>query len=180
MIKRREQVAFDENDDDVSSIWGQLKSYLRRIQRIWPLRMLDRKWRDQKWCQSDDRKWHHRKSRDFFPCFSPVFFPVFCSCTFNPKKNSHIFFLYFFPPYCFPVLFSHTFSNVATFEIQRFKKSVSCFSRICRYSTGYAPCGIFVQTSPVGLPLEGWGARMRDLKVPKMNLFYPKEDWNVL
>jgi hypothetical protein len=24
--------------------------------------------------------------------------------------------------------------------------------------------------------LEGWGARMRDLKGPKMNLFNPKED----
>jgi hypothetical protein len=55
------------------------------------------------------------------------------------------------------------------FEIQRFKISVSCFSSAC-------PCGIFIQTSPVGLPLYGWGARMRDLKGPKMNLFKAKED----
>jgi hypothetical protein len=40
----------------------------------------------------------------------------------------------------------------------------------------HVPCGIFIQTSPVGLPLDGWGARMRDLKGPKMNLFKAKED----
>jgi hypothetical protein len=28
--------------------------------------------------------------------------------------------------------------------------------------------------------LEGWGARMRDLMGPTMNLFNLKEDWNVL
>jgi hypothetical protein len=28
----------------------------------------------------------------------------------------------------------------------------------------------------LGLPLDGWGARMRDRKGPKMNLFNPKED----
>jgi hypothetical protein len=33
-----------------------------------------------------------------------------------------------------------------------------------------------IQTSPVGLPLDRWGARMRDLKGPKMNLFNLKED----
>jgi hypothetical protein len=58
-----------------------------------------------------------------------------------------------------------------TFEIQRFKISVSCFS-----STVHVPCGISIQTSPVGLPLEGLGARMRDLKKSKMNLFNLKED----
>jgi hypothetical protein len=66
------------------------------------------------------------------------------------------------------VLFSHIFSNVKAFEIK------------CRYSTVHVPCGISIQTSPVGLPLEGWGARMRGLKGPKIYLFNPKEDWNVL
>jgi predicted RNA-binding Zn ribbon-like protein len=53
-------------------------------------------------------------------------------------------------------------TKVATFEIQRFKISVSCFSSTCRYNTVHVPCGIAIQTSPVGLPLDGWGARMRD------------------
>jgi hypothetical protein len=61
-----------------------------------------------------------------------------------------------------------------TFEIQRFKLSVSCFSSTCRYITVHVPCGIAIQTSPVGLHLEGWGVRMRDLKGPKMNLFNQK------
>ena len=78
------------------------------------------------------------------------------------------------PYYFFPYFF------VAKFEIQRFKTSVSCFSSTCRYYTVHVPCGISIQTSPVGLPLDGWGARMRDLKGPKMNLFNPKEDWNLL
>jgi hypothetical protein len=144
-----------------SSIWARTKSHLRRIQRIWPLRMLDRKWRD-------------RKSRDFSPYFFPffiVFFPYFFP----------VFFVPYFPPYFFsPILFSRTFSKGATFEIQHFKISVSCFSSTCHYSTVHVPCGISIQTSPVGLPLEGWGAHKRDLKGPKINLFKPKEDWNVL
>jgi hypothetical protein len=41
---------------------------------------------------------------------------------------------------------------------------VSCFSSTCRYITVNVTCGISIQTSPVGLPLDGWGARMRDLK----------------
>ena len=48
------------------------------------------------------------------------------------------------------------------------------------YNTVHVHCGISIQTSPEGLPLYGWGARMRDLKGPKMNLFNLKEDWNVL
>ena len=104
----------------------------------------------------------------FFPYYFPVlFFPYF-------------FLPYFFLPYFFSVLFSRTFSKVATFEIRRFKISVSCFSSSCRYNTVHVPCGISIQTSPVGLPLDGWGARMRDLNGPKMNLFNLKEDWNVL
>jgi hypothetical protein len=62
------------------------------------------------------------------------------------------------------------------FEIQRFKISVSCFYCTCRYYTVHAPCGISIQTSSVGLPLEGWGGRMRDLKGLRMKLFNPKED----
>jgi hypothetical protein len=57
---------------------------------------------------------------------------------------------------------------------------VSCFSSTCRYITVHVTCGISIQKSPVWLPLDGWGARMRDLKGPKMNLFKAKEDWNVL
>jgi hypothetical protein len=41
------------------------------------------------------------------------------------------------------------------FEIQRFKISVSYFSRTCRYNTVHVPCGISIQTSPVGLPWKG-------------------------
>ena len=153
--------------DYVSSIWGRTKSYWWRI---WPLRMLDRKWR-------------HRKSHDLFPYFFPVVSRTF-SCTFF----SYFFSPYFisrtfspvFPSYFFSVLFSRTFSKVATFEIQRLKISVSCFSSTCRYQTVHVPCEISIQTSPVGLPLDGWDSRMRDLKGPKMNLLKAKEDWNVL
>ena len=109
-----------------------------------------------------------RKSRDFSPYF---FFPVlFLPVLFFPYPPRTFFFAYFFP-----VLFSRTFSKVAMFEIQRFKISVSCFSSTC-YNTVHVPCRIAIQTSPVGLPLDGWGARMRDLKGPKMNLFNLKED----
>jgi hypothetical protein len=55
----------------------------------------------------------------------------------------------------FPVIFSRTFSNVVTFEIQRFKTSVSCFFRTCRYNTVHVPCGISIQTSTIGLPWKG-------------------------
>jgi hypothetical protein len=123
--------------------------------------------------------------RPFFPVlFSPYFFSV-------------LFFPYYFPVLFFPVLFfrilffraffrtffSHTFFFVLfsrTFEIERFKISVSCFSSTCRYITVHVPCGIAIQTSPVRLPLDGWGARMRDLKGPNINLFNLKEDSNVL
>jgi hypothetical protein len=71
---------------------------------------------------------------------------------------------------------SRTFSKVATFQIQRFKISVSCLSNMCRYNTVHVPCGISIQTSPVALPLDGWGARMCDLKGPIMNLFKAKEE----
>jgi hypothetical protein len=124
----------------------------------------------------------------YSPLFSPVLFPtvLFFSRTIFP----YYFFSYCFPvllsrtfiPFFFPpVLFcSRTFSKVATFEIQRFKISVSCFSSTCRYNTVHVHCGTSIQTSPVGFPLDGWGARMRDLKGPTMNLFNLKEDWNVL
>jgi hypothetical protein len=39
--------------------------------------------------------------------------------------------------------------------MERFKISVSCFFSTCRYNTVHVPCGISVQTSPVGLPLDG-------------------------
>jgi hypothetical protein len=121
--------------------------------------------------------------RTFFPYFFYcTLFPVFFSCTIlsyffsrtSPPPRT------FFPVLFFPALSSRTFSKVATFEIERFKISVSCFSSTCRYNAVHVPCGISIQTSPVGLPLDGWGARMRDLKGPKMNLFNLKEDWNVL
>jgi hypothetical protein len=49
-------------------------------------------------------------------------------------------------------------------------------SGILRYSTVHVPYGILIETSPVCLPLDGWGARIRDLKGPSMNLFNLKED----
>ena len=137
-----------------------------------------------------DQKWRHRKSRDFSPYFSRTFFPVLFSRTFFFSYFFLSFLVlfpvlfFFFFPYFFFVLFSllfyRTFSKVATFEIQRFKISVSCFSSTCCYNTVHVPCGISIQTSPVGFPLDGLGARMRDLKGSKMNLFNLKEDWNVL
>jgi hypothetical protein len=121
----------------------------------------------------------------FFPYFPVLFFSYFFFVLFSRIIFFPSFFPYFFLPYYFSVLFfpyffSPYFSKFATFEIQRFKISVSCFSSTCRYNTVHVPCGIAIQTSPVGLPLDGWGARMRDLKGPKMNLFNLKEDWNVL
>jgi hypothetical protein len=127
-----------------------------------------------------------RKTHDFFPYFFSRIFPYFFFRTFFSYYFPVLFvfllfFPYFFLPYYFSVLFfpyffSPYFSKFATFEIQRFKISVSCFSSTCRYNTVHVPCGIAIQTSPVGLPLDGWGARMRDLKGPKMNLFNLKED----
>ena len=112
-----------------SSIWGRTNSYLWRIQMIWPLRMLD-------------RKWHHRKSRDLFPyLFSRTVFPR----TFFPVLFSRILFPLLFFPYFFTPYSPRTFSKVATFEIQRFKISVSCFSSTC-YNTVHVPCGISIQT----------------------------------
>jgi hypothetical protein len=72
----------------------------------------------------------------------------------SARTFSH-FFPRTFSNYFYPVLFSRTFSNVAMFEIQRFKISVSYFSRTCRYNTVHVPCGISIQTSPVGLPWKG-------------------------
>jgi hypothetical protein len=119
--------------------------------------------------------------RTIFPYFFFRFFPRFLSRTIFPYSFFSYYFTYFVPVFFSPVLFcSRTFSKVATFEIQRFKISVSCFSSTCRYNTVHVHCGISNQTSPVGLPLDGWGASMRDLKGPKMNLFNLKEDWNVL
>ena len=122
-----------------------------------------------------------RKSRNFFPqfCFR-TFFPVlffrsflrtFLPGTFSLTFSSRTFSSRTIYPVFFSRTFSCTFSKVATFEIQRFKISVSCFSSTCRYNTVPVPYGISIQTSPVG-----WGARMRDLKGPTINLFKGKED----
>jgi hypothetical protein len=126
-------------------------------------------------------------SRSYLPyffsrIFSPVLFPVIVSRNFCFR----ICFPYLFsstppPPYLFPLTFLFPYYFLVLIPMsRRFKMSVSCFSRTCRYNTGHVPCGIFIQTSPVGLSLEGWGVRMPDLKGQKMNLFNPKEDWNVL
>ena len=101
-----------------------------------------------------------------------------CAClTRSDVNGSHVTSPPYISPVFFPVLF-HFFSRnfLKSFEIERFKMSVSCFSSTCRYNTVYVPCGIAIRTSPVGLPLEGWGVRMHDLKGPKMNLFNLKED----
>ena len=88
----------------------------------------------------------------FFPVLFHIFFPVLFQIIFIP----YFFFRKFvFLVLFFPVIFSRTFSNVTTFEIQRFKISVSCFSRTCCYNTVHVPCGISIQTSPVGLPWKG-------------------------
>jgi hypothetical protein len=57
--------------------------------------------------------------------FAPTFFHVF----------SRTFFLYFFSVLFSQYFISRTFSKVATFEIQRLKISVSCFSSTCRYQS---------------------------------------------
>ena len=100
--------------------------------------------------------------------FSPYLFTLFFSRTFSNNFFPVFFTLYFFfptfpiilfpvlpPVLFFPVLFSRTLSNVATFEIQRFKISVSCFSRTFRYNTVHVPSGISIQTSTAGLPWKG-------------------------
>ena len=121
----------------MSSICVVANYYLWRIQRIGPLRMLD------------------QKSRDFSPYFfSRTFFPVLFSRIISNYLFSRIFFPYFFfvffyfflyfpvffPLLFSPVLFSRISSNVTTFQIQRFKISVSCFSSTCRYNTVHVPC----------------------------------------
>jgi hypothetical protein len=105
----------------------------------------------------------------FFPVLIPP--PYFFSCIFFYRNffpvlffSTYFFSRIFFTVLFFPVLFSRTFSKVATFEIQRIKISVSCFFITCRYNTVHVPCRISIQTSPVGLPLDGWRTRMRDLK----------------
>ena len=116
----------------------------------------------------------------FPPYFAVLFFPYFF---FLILFFFSYFFPYFFPrtffPYFFFVLFPYYFT-VLFQTSRRFKISLSCFSSTCRYNTVHVRCGISIQTSPVGLSLDGWGARMRDLKGSKMNLFNLKEDWNVL
>jgi hypothetical protein len=59
-----------------------------------------------------------------FPSFYIFIFPYFFIFF-------SVFFLYFFSVLFFP----RTFSKIATFEIQRFKISVSFFSSTCRYIT---------------------------------------------
>ena len=174
------------------SIWGGSRG-------IGPLCMLDQKWRHRKTRDFSPYFFFHVLffpyfffpyffsrtffSRTFFPflfprtCFPPYYFPVVFFPYFFPVPFSRIFSSRTFSPVLF---FSRTFSKVATFEIQRFKLSVGCFSSTCRYSTVHVPCGIAIQTSPVGLPLDGWGARMRVWRDKNIYLFNLKEDWNVL
>ena len=148
-----------------SSIWAQFKPYLRGSNgeqpEVVPCACLTR---------SDVTGSHVTFPRIFFQYFFPVLFHFFSRnfLLFPPRDFSPYFFFSYF--------FFRTFSKVAMFEIERFKMSVSCFSSTCRYNTVHVPCGIAIQTSPVGLPLEEWGVRMHDLKGPKMNLFNPKED----
>jgi hypothetical protein len=54
---------------------------------------------------------------------------------------------------------------------------VSCFSSTYRYNTVHVPCGISIQTSPVWLPLDEWGANWRGqkwiyLKQKRIEMFY--------
>ena len=131
-----------------------------------------------------DRKWQsHVTGRGpvlpyyFSRTFSPYFFPR----TFSPV----LIFPYYYFSYFFPVFFSLYYFPVLFQKSRRLKSNVLkyqwvVFSSTRRYNTVHVPCRIFIQTSPVWLPLDGWGARMRDLKGPKINLFNPKEDWNVL
>jgi hypothetical protein len=67
------------------------------------------------------------------------------------NENSRTIFPYFFPVFVSRIFLPVLFSIVATFEIQRFKISVSCFSSTCRYSTVHVPCGISIQTSPASI-----------------------------
>ena len=136
-----------------------------------------------------DQKWRHRKSRDFSHYFFPhtLFLPYLFSHIFSPILFFPVPFFspyFFFPTFSrpfFPPNFSSPYFSPVLFFPYFFKsRDVSCFFSTCRYNTVHVPCGISVQTSPVGLPLDGWGARMRDLKGPKMNLLKANEDWNVL
>jgi hypothetical protein len=70
------------------------------------------------------------------------------------------FFSRTFFPYYFPLLFQ---------KLQRLKSNVLKYqwvvcSSTCRYNTVHVPCGISIQTSPVGLPLDGWSARSEETK----------------
>jgi hypothetical protein len=59
-----------------------------------------------------------------------------------------LFFPVFFPPtFSSPTIF-RTCSKVTTFEIQRFKIPVSCFSSTCRYITVHVPCWISFKGHP--------------------------------
>ena len=140
----------------VSSIWAQFKPYLRGIEGD---RTIAHAWPE---VTSPEVTWLF--SRSFF---SPYFFSVlffFVIFNFFP-----VFFLIFFPYFFSRIFFSPYYFSVLFQKSQRFKISVSYFSSTCRYNTVHVPCGIAIQTSSVGLPLDGWGARMRDLKGPTMN-----------
>ena len=162
----------------LSIIYVATKYHLRAIG---PLRMLDRKWSEEALSGSHVTFSLNFVPRTFFPVlffpyfFSLLFFVLFFPVLFSLTFSSRTFSSRTIYPVFFSRTFSCTFSKVATFEIQRFKISVSCFSSTCRYNTVPVPYGISIQTSPVG-----WGARMRDLKGPTINLFKGKEDWNVL
>jgi hypothetical protein len=107
-------------------------------------------------------------SRIVFPYFFSYFFGVFFSLNFFPI---FVFFVLFFPYFFSPVFFSPYYFRVLFQKSRILKSNVSkyqwvVFSSTCRYNTVHVPCGISIQTSPVGLPLDGWGTRMRDLKGP--------------
>ena len=80
-----------------------------------------------------------------------------CLHSWHIKDHTHQFIMFIIANLLIfsPVFFPRTFSNVATFEIQRFKLSVSCFSSTCRYNTVHVPCGISIQTSPVWFTWTG-------------------------
>ena len=110
------------------------------------VRMLDRKWPEEALSGSHvivSRIFPYFFSRTIFPYFPPVLFQIILFLF----SRIFSYFSRIFSQYFFSRIFSRTFSKVATFEIQRFKISVSCFSSTCRYITVHVPCGIAIQTS---------------------------------
>ena len=67
----------------------------------------------------------------------------------------------------FPILFSNV-GNVWRLKYQLF------FSNTCRYNTVHVPCGISIQTSPVGLPPGRMGCAHAWSAVPNNEFILPK------